>query len=123
MIHSVPPPPSPTQVQSTERRHPVVVAVLAATTGLVGGVLAGLVIGRLVIASYECSPGDGWCGLGAAISGMFLGGVAGIATYVTAGIVAIFHLRPAGDRGLPVAVHLAVPAGLAVLATALGALG
>ncbi len=114
-------PPSPPAVARAQR-HPAAVSLLAASIGLVAGLVFGFGIGRLVVATSECTPTDGWCDLGAALGALLFGGLAGVVAYVVAGVITIHRLRPPDERAIPIAIHVAIPPGLVVLGIVLGGL-
>ena len=73
-------------------------------------------------AAAQCSPNDGWCGLGAALLGIAVATLVGAVTYVAAGVVVIRRHRPAGQRAGYVLAHVGAAATIllvALLATGL----
>lgn len=76
----------------------------------------GFGIGFAVITSTasSCTPTDGWCELGAVLFGLAAGILAGVVTYIAAGVVTISRCRPKGRRSRHVIIHLAFPFGLYV---------
>jgi hypothetical protein len=116
--------PPPAIAQLEQERSTIVVALAAATFGIVAGLTIGFGVGWLAAesAASDCSASDGWCELGGALVGLLIGAVSGAVAYVTAGIVTIVRSRPTGRRGRLIGVHLAIPPALVVLATLLGAL-
>lgn len=93
------------------RLNAIALTVLAFVLGnlaaiLVGGIVGGIAIGA---AATECSPGETWCGLGAAFIGIALAMLAGAIGYVAAGVLLIRRCRPAGERFGSVIIHLALP--------------
>jgi len=119
----VPPPPADPDSEvaaSDERlRHPLALFTVAALVGIMIAVAGGVPIGFLAAESAmnDCSPSYGWCGLGAAIAGMFFGLLVGVIGYVIAGVAIIRRCREVGRRAVHIAAHIAAPLGLAMLAT------
>ena len=109
-------------------RHPVALFAVAAGIATVIAIAIGTGVGFVAFSSSaaSCSPSDGWCGLGAALLGLFVGGAAGLIAYVAAGIVVIRRSRPAGRRSAHIAAHIAFPPAfgfaLDILAETIGAL-
>ena len=67
-------------------------------------------------AADDCSPSDSWCELGAAISGLLVGGLIGLVVYVATGLGIVRRCRPAGSRAGHIAAHIVSPVLLLVLA-------
>lgn len=109
-------------------RHPAALFATALAIALAVAIALGLGVGFAVMAASasSCTPSDGWCGLGAAIAGLFFGVIAATISYVVAGIVTIRRFRPRGERARHIAAHLAFPitfwAALALLDLVLGTL-
>lgn len=104
-VAPIPTPPHP------RRLNTIALTALAFVLGnvaalVVGGIVGGVAIGA---AANECSPGETWCGLGAAFIGIALAMLAGAIGYVAAGVVLIRQCRPAGERLGAMVVHLALP--------------
>ncbi len=125
----LPPPPQPTGDPVSggfADRMPGAIGLFALTTfvGLLAALAAGVPIGMLVGAAAldDCSPSDGWCGLGAAIMGFFLGALAGGIAYIAAGVAIVRRFRAAGHRAGQIAAHLVAPVALLLLAGFLAAL-
>ncbi len=118
-----PPPPAakPVVPAPTTLRHPVALFAVAFVIGSVAAGVVGFGLGGLVLASSSsnCSPSDGWCGLGAAIMGLLVGVVTGAIAYVVAGVVTIFRSRPAGLRGQHILAHLTIPIAAYVILAAI----
>ena len=118
----VPPPPAGPDSEVAEAherlRHPLALFAVAALVGIMIAVAGGVPIGFLAAESAmnDCSPSDGWCGLGAALAGMFFGLLVGVTGYVIAGVATIRRCREAGRRAGHIAAHIAAPFGFAVLA-------
>lgn len=114
-----PPLPNPEVAESHERlRHPLALFAVAALIGVVIAVAGGVPIGFLAAESAmnDCSPSDGWCGLGAALTGIFVGFLVGVIAYVVAGVAIVRRCRQAGRRATHIAAHIAAPLGFALLA-------
>jgi hypothetical protein len=132
MNTDVPPPPprhdagagpAPTERTGPSPRLTNPYALFAATVA-VAGVFAlafGWFFGWAVANAEQnsCAPSDGWCGLGAALAGMFVGGLVGVVTYVAAGVLVIVRCRPRGARAHHILAHLAFPAAAIILLTAI----
>jgi hypothetical protein len=99
-------------------RHPLALFAVAALVGVTIAFASGVPIGFLAAESAlnDCSPGDGWCGLGAALAGIFVGLLVGVIAYVVAGVAIVRRCRQAGRRAGHIAAHIAAPLGFAVLA-------
>lgn len=111
--------PAPAVGGSPERlHHPLALFVVAAIIGLGAAVATGLPTGLLAAeaAMNDCSPSDGWCGLGAALMGLLVGGLVGIVTYVGAGVAVVRRCRSVGRRAGHIAAHIVSPALFVVLA-------
>jgi NhaP-type Na+/H+ or K+/H+ antiporter len=115
------PPSSQIEAQTTPSRRlssPAALFAVAALLGLTAGLVIGLGVGYAAGASAQsdCSASDGWCSLGAALVGLFVGTAAGVIAYVAAGVATVLHFRPSGRRARHVVAHLALPfAAVAVL--------
>jgi hypothetical protein len=120
-----PPPPPPT-VESTPGRlgHPVALFVVAVIAGLGAALATGIPAGFLAaqVAANDCSPSDPWCGLGAALAGLFIGGLVALGSYIVAGVTVIRNCRSAGRRAAHVVSHLVSPLLLILLAIIAGSL-
>jgi hypothetical protein len=77
----------------------------------------GFPVGALVAgaAMNDCSPSDGWCGLGAVLAGALFGGLAGLVAYVGTGVAVVRRCRSAGRRTGHIAAHTVSPFLLLVL--------
>lgn len=118
--NSPPPPPPDSEVaESDERlRHPLALFAVAALVGVMIAVAGGVPIGFLASQSAlnDCSPSDGWCDLGAALTGIFAGLLVGVIAYVVAGVAIVRRYRQTGRRAAHIAAHIAAPLGFVVLA-------
>ena len=120
-----PPPTVPTAAPKPESEttksdrlpHPVALFVVAGALGALAALVIGGGVGFLsaAMASADCSPSDGWCGLGALVVGVFMGLIAGGIAYIAAGVMTIFRFRRDGRRAGHVLAHLAAPFALVLI--------
>ena len=96
---------------------PLLVGVVVA---LVTGIAVGLLVA--VAAANDCSSGDMWCGLGAALLALAVGTLIAAISYTAAGVAIIRRCRRPGRRAAHITAHLAVPVALFALATLLSGL-
>ena len=87
-------------------------------------VLAGLLCGTAVVFASLAASGDedAWAELGALIMGLVAGFAAFGVAYVVGLVLAARRAFPRGDRVLPTALALGIPAGLVALVLGLGGL-
>ncbi|NNE11665.1 MAG: hypothetical protein HKN41_05400 [Ilumatobacter sp.] len=104
--------------------HPVALFATAVGIASAVSVVLGTLVGWFVMASSEasCSPSDGWCELGAALMGIFLGLTVAAIAYTVAGVVVIRRSRPKGERAPQIAAHIAFPPAVIIVLTVLSAL-
>ena len=105
--------PTPTADPQTETwadRHPVLLVAASLGIGLTAAAVIGTAVGLLVYSGSAagCNT-DGWCELGAAIYGLLAGCLAALIAHIVAGVLFIRRQRPAGERTVPVVLHLALP--------------
>jgi hypothetical protein len=101
---------------------PWVLSIVAATVGIVAGIGLGYVTGWSIESSTSCSPNDGWCDLGAAVTGVFVGTLVGVIAYVAAGVIVIFRARPKHHRSHPIIIHVLLPIAAVAILIAIGVL-
>lgn len=119
-----PPPPVGTEDPVEEpTTGPVVLQLLAAGIGAVAAAILGSALGGITAMALanDCSPNDGWCGLGAAVGGLMIGLLVAVIAYVVAGVVTIVWRREPGNRAIPIVVHLTIPPAVVLFLLLLGA--
>jgi hypothetical protein len=114
-----PDPPSPSTRTTEEQPPSARVAAWPLGVLLVAG-LAGAAVGAATYALGKSGSDNGWEQLGAFLLGIVLGLVTFGATYFTGLVLAARRAFTRGRRVLPVVLALAIPAGIAALATVLG---
>lgn len=118
--------PSPSAESPTDRwadRHPVLLMVASLGIGLTTAAAIGTAIGLLVYSGSAAGCGnEGWCELGAAIYGLLAGFVAAAVAHIVAGVVFIHRQVAAGQRTVPIVLHVGVPIMLFGLLLALSGL-
>lgn len=118
-------PPTPTgNEREGQVLGPVALQLIAAGVAAVAATVLGVGVGWLAFAgmSNDCSPSDGWCGLGAALGGALVGLLVAVITYIVVGVLVIVTRREQGRRAVPITIHLAIPPAVVLTLTILGAL-
>jgi hypothetical protein len=126
---TLPPPPPATRADVDPRsRHrlqrPLTLLLVAVSVGVGLAIVVGAAVGLLVFAASAgtCSPDDGWCELGAVLTGLVTGGAAAVAAYLATGAAVVCRYRPRGRRAPHITAVVGVPPAALIVLTLLGQL-